>query len=247
MDLRHRLCGALCLVVLVAAAPADLAGAEPDGAEPDDTEIESRLRFIEERLEAHRVHGLLWQRGWPVLFAGAAFFSTASGLHEEAAVARADRFVSAAESLLGLADVLVLSRIDAHRGTDELHGLPDATREDRLRKLAFAEALLRRNAEQADTRYDWFRHALSASVSVAGGLFLGFYYDDWPTAALHTAIGVAVGEASIWTQPWQPSADRDEYERRFPAAGASAAGPAAAPPTWTLAPLPGGALLQVGW
>jgi len=38
-------------------------------------------------------------------------------------------------------------------------------------------------------------------VNVAGGVYLGVATDDWGTAGLSVALGVAVASVAVWTQP----------------------------------------------
>ena len=66
---------ALALALLLAVWPAD-SGAEPSvsGAAMSDAELERRLAFIEERLNAGRTSARYWQNGWSGFFAASAAF-----------------------------------------------------------------------------------------------------------------------------------------------------------------------------
>lgn len=246
----------LLLVLLALSSARPAAGAAGGERTPCADDVCSRLRFIEDRLEADRDHGRLWQRGWPALYAVGVVWATTQAVETDDPATRADQSIAAVLSVGGIVDLLVPNFTHAQEGADDLRGLPEDTPAARRRKLARAEALLRRNAAESARRYDWLRHVMTVAVPVAAGLFVGFSYDDWERAAVSTSLAIAVGEATIWTQPWAAADDLAEYERRFPDAaegadeGGGGAPPGGAPsgagaPTWRLLPTPGGAWLLV--
>ena len=101
--------------------------------------------------------------------------------------------------------------LEARKGADPIRDLPEETREEKLAKLGAAEDQLRRNAERADKRWDWKRHAGNAAINaVAGGIVAG--YGDTGDAYEVGILGFIGGVAFILTQPWQPRDDWDEYK-----------------------------------
>ena len=85
----------------------------------------------------------------------------------------------------------------------------------RLQRLAVGESLLMTSVQQADTRYDWSRHLVGIGTNLVGGaaiLALG----DSRDALQSTLIGIAVGEAQIWSQPWRATDDLRDYRSAFP-------------------------------
>ena len=127
---------------------------------------------------------------------------------------RADFIVSAAKATGGVFSLLY-SPLQAKDGADTIRALPSTTPEDRLRQLARAEEQLRINAEAADKRYSWTRHLANIGVNAAGALIVGEGFDDRTRGWRSAGVGIAVGEAMIWSQPWWPAEEPDKYEQRF--------------------------------
>jgi hypothetical protein len=106
-----------------------------------------------------------------------------------------------------------------------------------LRAVEQAEGLLREAADESDARWTWTPHLSNVAVNLAGALIVTQGWDEdqgWESMA----IGIAVGEAMLWSHPWKGLDDLEEYESRF----ATAARPG---PTWALAPYGRGLQVQV--
>lgn len=183
-------------------------------AEPDDNEVSTRLHFIEERLRCAEPINLAWQMTWAGVYGVGMLVQSGRAVVSTDRAERADLIVSAVKAGIGTL-ARVLRPPNAMFGTRELRGLPDATPEQRLYKLRRAEALLERNAHESDRRYLVVAHAANLALNLIGGLIVWLGYDDLGRAAESTGIGFAVGELSIWSQPWQPKHDWKEYQRRF--------------------------------
>jgi hypothetical protein len=188
--------------------------AEPTAAAAADLDVQERLRFIEKRLDGQVAGAEAWTWSWVTfnLAGGIVQSYRAAGNDNEAE--RTDQIVAAAKAAIGIASRL--SRpLHARRGAAELRGLPAATPDERARKLAHAERLLARNARESDVRYRWLPHVLNVALNVAGAAIVWAVHDAPGVAWQSAAIGMAVGEVSIWTQPYRPAIDRRAYERRF--------------------------------
>ena len=212
---------AITLVLLLlapppaAAEPAPTVEAVDPGPAPDDDEVQARLSFLVQRLDDGRAYADHWARGWPALFVGAAATSAGWAATRTNPAQRTDALVGAAKSTLGAATHLTLVRFSAHRGAADVLALPRDTPQQRLRALAVAEDALKTNARDAGQRTFWMRHLGNLLVNVAGGLVVGLAHRDWRTAGISTAIGVAGGEAVIWSQPWRAPSDWRDYETAF--------------------------------
>ncbi len=91
-----------------------------------------------------------------------------------------------------------------------------------------AEALLARSARRTAERYSPRRHLINVGMNLAfGGMICAF--GDCSDAPLSILIGIAGGEAALWSLPKQPLHDQRVYQRRF--------GPATGPRiSWELVP-----------
>jgi hypothetical protein len=181
---------------------------------PDDQQVTARLRYIDAKLSAQATTSALWFGSFTGLYTVGMLWSTSKAVLEKDRVEQADHTIGAVKSVIGVATRLARPP-HGLKGNRELRGISEATPEARAHKLAFAETLLRRNARQADQRYSWIAHTLNIGLNVAGGLIIWLAYDDFNRGAMSAGIGLAVGELSIWTQPWDAKRHLREYERRY--------------------------------
>ena len=90
-------------------------------------------------------------------------------------------------------------------------------RSARLQRLALGERQLLASAARAETRYSLRRHLITIGANLIRGaaiLTLG----DSNNAVQSTLIGIAVGEAQIWSEPWRAVGDLRDYRAAFPGA-----------------------------
>ena len=179
-----------------------------------ESDVAARIAFIEARLDAAEGWASLWQNGWLTLYsAGVVAQLARAGMADDDAE-RADLVVSAVQSAVGVT-ARVVRPLPAARGSSEIARLPESTPAERRAKLRRAEEILRRNAESTEERTSWLSHAAGLALNVAGGLVVWLGYDDLERAAVSTSIGIAIGELSIWSQPWHAADDAAEYEKTF--------------------------------
>jgi hypothetical protein len=206
-----------CALAWAAPARADAPAADPALARCTG-ETGARLRFLEGELAGDRRYADLWWKGWTTVFASGVVVQGARAGFEGHEGQRADLIVSAAKSAIGLTRSL-WSPPSARLGASELAGMPTATEADCAARLARAEQVLRRNAEESRSeRRSWVPHAANLGLNLAGALIVAEGFDEkdgWTSGA----IGFAVGEGRIWSHPWQAGNALAEYERRFPASG----------------------------
>jgi len=169
-----------------------------------------RLAFLEERLEATKLHAQIWWYGWLGVYAAGAIVQGARLAFvdrddPEKAAKRADFTVSLVKATGGVLNMLFLP-LNAMKGADPMRS---ATTD--AEKLAAGEAALAANAAESERSLWWLRHTLVVAVNVIGGLIIWLGYDDLQRAAINAGVGIAVGELAIWTQPWQPRESYREY------------------------------------
>jgi hypothetical protein len=179
-----------------------------------DEEIAARTSFIEERLRRNSRHALAWQASWTAIYAGGMVVQTGRAVVAESTSERADLIVSASKATIGtLSRVLRPPR--AVLGARPLARVAGDSREERVNRLLMAEALARYDARQADNRYSWIAHTVNIGLNVAGALIVHLAFHDPERAWTSAAIGIAVGELQIWTQPWQPKRAWEAYQRSY--------------------------------
>jgi len=200
-----------------------------------DADSSARLRWLVDRLEARERYADLWWRGWIGFYGlGVVIEGVLAGTEDDDGK-RADRIVSAVKAVGGVTR-LYFWRPVARLGADPLAGpLPDAAA--CRARVAQGEELLRQAAAQSDRRWDWKPHVFNVLLNGAGGAIVaeGFDEDDgWISAG----VGVAVGEAMLWSHPWTGRSDLQEYEARFNAT-------AGARVSWAVLPYGRGLKVQV--
>jgi hypothetical protein len=224
------------LVPLVAALAAleGMAGAEvaPRAATCDGAG--ERLDQARGRLSADARDGRVWAWGWGIGFGALAVGQGALGLTRDDAGQRAELYVGAGKTVLGLVPVLLVpvpAVRDAARLDERLAAA--GTPWERCALLPEAERMLARSADDEAFARSWLAHAATVAVNAGGLLIVGVGYDRWVTGTVGALVGTAVGELQIFTRPTGALRGRREDARR-----------------WTLAPLldPGGVgLLLAGW
>lgn len=233
-------------MVCAAAAPGVAWAEEPiAGAVPErisrlsDREVEQRLAYLEEHLDAGRDYAWWWWNGWTAFYSiGVVVESTEAGLADSSAK-RADYIIGAVKATTGT--ILLLTRpLEAKDGADAVRALPGTSQADRRRQLVAAEERLRRNAEASNRRYSWQRHVTNVALNTAGALIVWKGFDDRTRAWRSAGIGIGVGEAMLWSQPWWPKQDWEDYQRRFDGGGERRV-------SWHIAPTIGGVALQVNF
>ena len=224
------------------AAASTRAEPAPGGAPPSDAEVAQRLTFLQTRLDSGTAPANRWwygwYTGWTALTVGQGAFALATtdpGL-------RADAAVGAVGSSLGLIPLALVPFPALHAAAD-LRAMPDATPDERRKKLTHGERLLRESAASEVLRRKWFNHVLCGTVSTTVGLVLALGYDRPVTGVLSAVAGIALSEAQIFTMPTAAIDDWDEYRRT---GGAGDVGRPRRPEpgfSWFVAPLIGGAVM----
>ena len=201
-----------------------------------DAEVDTRIRFLEERLDAGRRNAQIWQYGFSYGYGLGAVIGTVRASTTHSADTRVNSIVTAAKATFGTARLL-LAPHPARHGADAMRALPGATREDRLRRLAAGEELLQRIVRRADSRWSWKRHAANLAVNAAGAAVV-WPLGDRDDALIGAAVGIVVGEIMTFTMPWRSIDDAEAYRQRFGLARKAGL-------RFSLAPLPTGLALRV--
>lgn len=229
---------AMALALLVSTdqpAVAAESQALPEASIPDRV-VRERTRFIEERLDSHWLHANLWYWGWMTVFVGSTPYNAIGAATTDHGADRANYIAQGVLSLGGIGDLL-FRPFDARFGADPVRALPDATPEERRQQLERAEALLRANAERAETRTSWLHHLANAAANGLAGLVV-WAAGDGKLGAISAATGTAVGEVQIWTEPGGPVQDLKDYEHFKAGHPAEAAG------GWSILPALGGVTVR---
>jgi hypothetical protein len=202
------------MIMFIAWAPSSYG--QPPTLSPydiSDSELDQRLKFIETRLVELNPKARYWQYGWTGFYAASAVGQAALAIDEDDSDDKTGYIVGAVKSTGGLVQML-LKPLPAVTSHDDFQSLPSQTRAERLLKLEQGEALLYENANRAQQRYGWKRHAIGIAANLLGGVIIATNGDS-SDAVASTVLGIAVSEANIWTESSRAETDLNDYRSNF--------------------------------
>ena len=179
----------------------------------DDREINARLQFLDSRLQALKKPSSYWQYGWSGFHGTAGAVQLYKAIDENDSDDEVKYYVGAAKSAGALA-MQLLKPLPVVEGMNAYEQMPSDTREQKLVKLEKAESLLQREAIRANSRYTLRPHMLIVGVNLVGAAIIAALGDS-DDALESTALGIAIGQASIWTQPSASIKHWDSYQQKF--------------------------------
>ena len=201
-----------------------------------DSELDARLRFLEERLDAGQRYTQYWQWGWTGGYATGIIIGTAQAIAENKNKKKVDDIVTAVKGAIGTSRMVFFPHPGRH-GAEAMRAIPGDSREAKLQRLAKGEELLKKVAKRAEQRTNWKSHAGNIALNAAGGAFIfGFGRDK--DAGISMGVGIAVGTAQILSAPKRGIQDLEDYQTRFGMKTASRF-------DWMIVPTMGGVALQV--
>jgi len=201
----------IVLVMLGVASPVRAQEGLPPATTLSDAQIHKRIAYLEELLDASKLHGQIWYWSWMSVTGGATVgLGVAAGLsddHDD----RVNYSVNAVNAALGVVATQYLEPVDARFGADRIRGLPDSTRQEKLAKLDAAEEQLRRNAKRADQRWAWQQHAGNVGLALVSGTVVGVWGEtgDGIITGVSNFLG---GIAYLLTPPARPADDWEKYK-----------------------------------
>ena len=217
--LRLSLAFAVLLPAALAVGSAHAEEAEPLGAisgdlsSLSDADVDLRIRFLEERLDAGRRNAQIWQYGFTGGYSLGAVIGVVQASTDSSSDARARAIVTAVKATIGTARLL-LAPHPARHGADAMREVTGESREDRIRRLAAGEGLLQEIVDRTESRWSWKRHAANLALNAAGAA-VGWPLGDRDDALIGAALGIVVGEIMTFTMPWRSIDDAKAYRQRI--------------------------------
>jgi hypothetical protein len=197
----------LPLSLLAPMARADLCPAPPGSLALGSEDSEVRLSFLLRAMDEDSRHLATWSLVWGSAYATAlAGQLTAIPLVQGGI--RVDLSAGAIAAAVGSASLYLLPLRITGRAHFEPQVLEDS---DRCKVLAQVEQRFFEAAQIDRLSGGWIAHAGNLAINAALALVLGLGYGRWTSAGISAAVGLAVGEANLWTQPHGFIADQARY------------------------------------
>jgi len=202
-----------------------------------DAELDERIAFIEERLDAGETYAKYWQWGWTGAYSMGVVIGTTQASLTDSGKNRANYVTTAVKGVIGTTR-LVFWPHPGRNGADEIdESLFGTTRSAQERRLQRGEEILQEVADKATHRTNWKSHAANVGLNLVGaGFILGFGHAT--DAAESFGVGVAVGTAQILSAPKRGIQDLEDYQTRFGMKTSKRF-------DWSITPTLGGAALNV--
>lgn len=184
-----------------------------------DSEIANRLQVIQKMLNHNEKAAMGWWYSWIGIYGGLTLGFGADACLTNDIRTREDMIVNAGTSLLGFAGQLIAPVKSGY--DDELFSKSSTlSKQESLEKLKQAEQMLKYQAERAKSGKSWQIHAINGAVNLAGGLVTWLGYKRTAVdGVVCFAIGMAVSEIQIWSQPTRAMKDYKQYCSKYDLSG----------------------------
>jgi hypothetical protein len=228
------------MVLFIAGAPSGYAEQPaPSHVGISDAELEQRLKFIETRLGGLNPNARRWQYGWTGFYAVSTLGQAVAAIDADDNDDETNYIVGAVKATGALTQLLV-KPLPAVKSYDRFQSMSAQTRAERLLRLEQGEALLQENADRARQRYGWKRHLIGIGANLLGGAVIAAYGDS-SDAVTSTVVGIAVSEATVWTEPARALTDLEDYRNKSWSAQRSGER------SWRIVPTLAGAALHISF
>jgi hypothetical protein len=180
------------------------------------TDAGERLTFVRERIAADARSARIWAWSWGLGYTALAVGQAGLALTRNDPGERAELFVGAGKSALGLVPLL-FAPVPALRDAGIIDGYLAGTPagDERCTLLPEAELMLRRSADDEAFARSWLAHTLTVAVNAGGLLIVGVGYHRLGTGIVGALVGTAVGEVQIFTRPTGALRGRRGYHDRW--------------------------------
>jgi hypothetical protein len=176
-----------------------------------DSMINERIQCIQRMLDDSKTNINRWKYCWLAGFSVSTVGQGAVGLLSKDKGTRQDMALGALTTIAGAAGQLLMPLIPRNKA--ELFAQDsDSSREDRLKKLADAEELLREIATREKRGSSWQTHVFYTTANLGCGMivWLGFKHSVWDGIE-NFALNTVITETQIWTQPTRAMKDYKDY------------------------------------
>jgi hypothetical protein len=176
-----------------------------DGGDPrlEQIDADARLAFIRRELRDGARKARLWSWSWTGVYGSLATYQLLSAtVIDTSRDGRIDGYIGAASAAIGVAtmQLMPLKVMSDQRWLDRRLRLASAD-VDRCALLDEAEHLLVRDAASEAFGTSPLIHAGNLVFNIGLAVLLGAGFGHWRTAGITAAVGTAVGELEVFTQP----------------------------------------------
>jgi hypothetical protein len=193
----------LVLVMVLSTQAFAVDCAAPEGTTPlgiGSRSAEARLSFLSKLLDEEGQAARRWTLAWGGIY-GAFTIAQLAVMPAFTREEQPDWYWGALSTAVGVAFSVVgpLEVLDG--GAAFARRASAASPEQTCQLIAEGERMLREGADQEEFSHKWYMHGANMLFNIGIGLILALGYGHWTSGIVNGAVGIAIGEATIFTSP----------------------------------------------
>jgi hypothetical protein len=178
-----------------------------------ESQINERIHYIQRAVKKSETNTNLWWKGWLAGYSSLTCIQGAVFFNSKDNDTKKDMVLGVTTNFL--AGLQLLTQLKPCSKSDILDTISELSSDDRLKKLSYAENVLRESAFKIMEGRSWKVHLTCGAVNLSSGLitWLGFKHSIWSGIECF-ALNSLISETQIWTLPTQILKDKKNYHRK---------------------------------
>ncbi len=193
----------------------NIVSAQNSVSELPDSLVKERIDYIQKMLDGRKTNANRWWYGWLIGYSAVTVGQGANFFISDSKKTKQDMTLGAAVTFLGAAGQII-DPMTPGSAPATLRSIPENTPQERRKKLLEGERLLQKCAQREKDGRSFRTQLIVGAVNLTSGLivWLGFKRSIWEGLG-NFALGTAVTEIQIFTQPTKAINDYANYDRKY--------------------------------
>lgn len=176
-------------------------------------QLDQRIAYLDNSFNQIQQPYNYWQYGWTSVYAVTGAAQLYGAIDADDSDDSTKNWVGTVKSVGGLA-LMLIKPVPLVAGYSDYQSMPYNSREEKIARLTKAEKMLEQTAWRSDDRYTLKPHAMTIGINLLGAAAISAWGDS-SDAFASAALGIAIGEAAIWTQPTAADQQWNSYKNHF--------------------------------
>jgi hypothetical protein len=179
-----------------------------------DSQINERIQYIRRAVKKSEANTNWWWKGWLAGYGSATFIQGAVFFNSKDNDTKKDMVLGVTTNFL--AATQLLTQLKPCNKSDILDTISELSDDARLKKLSYAENVLRESAFKIKEGRSWKVHLTCGAVNLCSALitWLGFKHSIW-AGIENLTMNTLISETQIWTLPTRILKDDKNYHRKY--------------------------------